>query len=210
MSPDLIARIRDATDIRSLVSGYGVKLAVRGRVGVGLCPFHSEKTGSFHVNLKGHKYAGKFRCHGCGAHGDSIDFLELHGMTKWEAIRALAGDAGITVEGYKPPTPEERRQMARDAEERLVCAWWYRQRWVEARALLQRELSDPGILAEDSFGSCCGRLLRWIERERESPDAMAIFRAAKVDPALYRKHVQACTRKAEILIRPWIDGKLTP
>lgn len=209
MSPGLIARIRDATDIRALIGGT-IRLQVQGKTAVGRCCFHNEKTPSFRVNLRGHKYAGKWRCHGCGLHGDCFDFLTNQGMSLPEAIRALAGDAGITVEGYKPPTPEERRQMARDAEERLVCAWWYRQRWVDVRALLQRELSDPGILAEDSFGSCCGRLLRWIERERESPDAMAIFRAAKVDPALYRKHVQASTRKAEILIRPWIDGKLTP
>ena len=38
----------------------------------GLCPFHVEKTPSFHVNTKG----GYFHCFGCGAVGDAEEFLE--------------------------------------------------------------------------------------------------------------------------------------
>jgi hypothetical protein len=41
--------IKAATDIVSVIAGYGVKFKKRGKDYVGLCPFHDEKTPSFHV-----------------------------------------------------------------------------------------------------------------------------------------------------------------
>ena len=59
----------------------------------GLCPFHGEKTPSFHVN--GDK--GFFHCFGCGVGGDVIKFIELHDKVSFpEAVRLLAGRAGLT------------------------------------------------------------------------------------------------------------------
>ena len=48
-----------------------VKLTRRGREHWGCCPFHNEKTPSFHVI----EAKGYFHCFGCGAHGNAIDFV---------------------------------------------------------------------------------------------------------------------------------------
>jgi DNA primase len=51
-----------------------VSLKKVGATYKGLCPFHGEKTPSFHVN----RDKGFFHCFGCGAGGDVFKFLELH------------------------------------------------------------------------------------------------------------------------------------
>ena len=57
------------------------------------CPFHGEKTPSFHVN--GEK--GFFHCFGCGVGGDVIKFVELHDKVTFpEAVRQLAAELGPT------------------------------------------------------------------------------------------------------------------
>ena len=54
----------------------------------GLCPFHGEKTPSFHVN--GEK--GFFHCFGCGLGGDVFKFVELYDKVGFpDAVRQLAG-----------------------------------------------------------------------------------------------------------------------
>lgn len=55
---------------------------------MGLCPFHKEKTPSFHVS----DTMGRFKCFGCGEGGDIFDFLMLaQGQTFQEAYESLAG-----------------------------------------------------------------------------------------------------------------------
>lgn len=58
-------------DIFNVLKAEGVELRQRGRHLRALCPFHSEKTASFMVNLE----KQKFKCFGCGASGDAIDFV---------------------------------------------------------------------------------------------------------------------------------------
>ena len=54
---------------------------------VALCPFHDEKTPSFHIFLK----QNKFHCFGCTAKGDVIDFVSrLHGLSFIQSINYLA------------------------------------------------------------------------------------------------------------------------
>ena len=61
---ETIDRVREQTNIVELVGGQ-VKLERRGRSYVGLCPFHQEKTPSFHVNDE----RGFYHCFGCQASG---------------------------------------------------------------------------------------------------------------------------------------------
>ena len=74
------------------VIGRRVELRRVGNRHTGLCPFHQEKTPSFHV------YADGYHCFGCGAHGTSLGFLmELDGLTFPEAVESLAALAGMEV-----------------------------------------------------------------------------------------------------------------
>ncbi len=69
-----------------------VPLKKAGVTWKGLCPFHGEKTPSFHVN--GDK--GFFHCFGCGVGGDVIKFVELYDKVSFpEAVRQLAARAGM-------------------------------------------------------------------------------------------------------------------
>lgn len=174
-----LSTIREHTDIRQLVQSYGVKLKVYARVGTGLCPLHSEKTPSFRVNLPGHQYAGKWRCHGgCGVGGDCFDLvMRLDSCDLPTAARRLAADAGLTLSN-RPETALERRQRESDREEKILVKWWYRQAWSEARRGLNRAMRamDRGNpFAEDCAG-IYGRRLRWIELNAGTEAGLERFR----------------------------------
>lgn len=97
------------TDLAAFIGQY-VTLHKRGRDLVGLCPFHGEKTPSFHV----HPDRGFFKCFGCGKGGDAIRFLmELENLRFPEAARVLAKRAGVEVEAEDPR--EARRRSEREA-----------------------------------------------------------------------------------------------
>ena len=82
----------ERVDIADVVGGR-VQLKKAGGNQMGLCPFHDEKTPSFHVYADGH-----YHCFGCGAHGTTLGFLmEMDGLTFPEAVEALAAFAGVEV-----------------------------------------------------------------------------------------------------------------
>ncbi len=86
--------IRAASDIVEVVSQF-VALKPAGRDFKGRCPFHREKTPSFHVRPT-EQY---FKCFGCGKAGDVFTFLmELHSITFTEARQMLADQARISIE----------------------------------------------------------------------------------------------------------------
>ena len=88
-----IEELKMHCDIESVISSY-VQLKRRGRILVGLCPFHSEKTGSFTVYPENQS----FYCFGCGAGGDAIGFIRrIENLEYVEAIKLLAQRAGMTV-----------------------------------------------------------------------------------------------------------------
>ena len=77
----------------------------------GLCPFHDERTPSFHVRPP----VGLWHCFGCGEGGDVISFVEkLHGMGFAEAVEHLAGRVGVQLRyeegGPARPGEEPRRR----------------------------------------------------------------------------------------------------
>lgn len=75
------------------VVGSRVQLKKAGANHTGLCPFHDEKTPSFHVYPDGH-----YHCFGCGAHGTTIGFLmDVDALTFPEAVEALADMLGLEV-----------------------------------------------------------------------------------------------------------------
>jgi len=88
-----IEELKFHNDIETVVSSY-VQLKKKGRISVGLCPFHSEKTPSFTV----YPESQSFYCFGCGAGGDVIGFVRrIENLGYMEAIRLLAERAGMQV-----------------------------------------------------------------------------------------------------------------
>jgi DNA primase len=103
---DVTREIRARTDIGTFIGAY-IALRKRGNDLVGLCPFHGEKTPSFHV----HPDRGFFKCFGCGAGGDVISFFQkLENITFPEAVRELAKRAGIEVEAETPASARVRTE----------------------------------------------------------------------------------------------------
>lgn len=94
--------IRSSYTLPSIV-GKTVKLRRSGAEWVGLCPFHSEKSGSFTIFDGGER----FHCFGCGASGDVIDFVrQLHGLSFREAVAMITGACSpVATVRPKPPKP---------------------------------------------------------------------------------------------------------
>lgn len=85
--------VRERNDIVSVVGDY-VALRKAGTSWKGLCPFHGEKTPSFHV----HPDRQFFYCFGCQTGGDVISFVrEVNGFSFIEAVRHLAERAGLPM-----------------------------------------------------------------------------------------------------------------
>ena len=85
--------VRGAADIVEVVEDY-VKLKRSGRSWKGLCPFHDEKTPSFHVTPD----LGIYKCFGCGESGDVFNFvMEMEGIGFVEAMRSLADRYGVSL-----------------------------------------------------------------------------------------------------------------
>ncbi|MCP4672911.1 MAG: DNA primase [Desulfobacula sp.] len=101
-----IAQILNTSDIVDIIS-QNVILKKSGSNFFGLCPFHSEKTPSFSVNINKQIYY----CFGCGAGGNVLNFLKrYHGITFPEAAKMLARKHNITIE-TKEIDPAKRKQL---------------------------------------------------------------------------------------------------
>ncbi len=92
-SSDVIDDVRSGNDIVDVVGQY-VQLKRSGSTYVGLCPFHNEKTPSFHVNPEGQFY----HCFGCGVGGNVIGFVMEHdNLSFGDAIKYLADRINYTL-----------------------------------------------------------------------------------------------------------------
>jgi len=92
-SEDIINEVFSENDIVDYVSQY-VKLKRAGKDYSGLCPFHGEKTPSFHVSQD----KQLFHCFGCGASGNLVQFvMRIEGLDFIEALKLLADRAGIIL-----------------------------------------------------------------------------------------------------------------
>ena len=99
--------LKAQADIVQVVQDY-VPLKMAGNSYKGVCPFHSEKTPSFHV----HRDKGFFHCFGCGVGGDVLKFLELQEKLGFQdAVRQLAQRFGVPV-----PEPDTVRDAAAETE----------------------------------------------------------------------------------------------
>ncbi len=106
IDPGVIREVLARTDLAALIGSY-VSLTKRGNDLVGLCPFHAERTPSFHV----HPDRGFFKCFGCGAGGDAIRFLSrIENLPFPQAVRTLAKRAGIALAEETPAAARARSE----------------------------------------------------------------------------------------------------
>ena len=92
-SEDIIEEVRSRNDIVDVIGGY-VTLKRRGNSYMACCPFHHEKTPSFHVNRDKQMY----HCFGCGVGGNVITFvMEYENFSFPEALKMLAERAGVAL-----------------------------------------------------------------------------------------------------------------
>lgn len=104
LNDSVIAQVRSAADIVDFVSQV-TPLKLAGKSYKGLCPFHREKTPSFHVD----RDKGLFYCFGCGAGGDVFKFLSMtERFTFPEAVEHVAARVGIEL--------PRRKRTSRDSD----------------------------------------------------------------------------------------------
>ncbi len=102
LTADIKEEIRQRVDLVELASAH-VALKKAGRHYKGLCPFHQEKTPSFHIDRE----RGLWHCFGCSQGGDIFDFvMRIGNLSFGEAVETLAHRAGVRLER----SPEEVRQ----------------------------------------------------------------------------------------------------
>ncbi len=115
---DDIVYVREHAHIDEVVTAAGVALKnAGGGQKKGLCPFHDEKSPSFHVTPSKNYY----HCFGCGAGGDVIDFMmKTDHLSFTETIERLASQIGYTLRyeegGPTQPTSKRSRLYAANLE----------------------------------------------------------------------------------------------
>lgn len=106
-----VEKVLDATDIVDLIGSY-ISVKRAGSSFKANCPFHHEKTPSFHITPS----KQRFHCFGCGKGGDAISFVrDYENLTFTDAVRKLAARAGIHIveEEGDPQAEQSRRARGR-------------------------------------------------------------------------------------------------
>ncbi len=152
-SPSFLDELRSRISLVDLI-GRKVALKRAGREWKGLCPFHKEKTPSFHVV----EDKGFYHCFGCGAHGDAIRWLvETENLSFAEAVRELAGRAGL-------PLPDTRSSAADKVEQ-------------DRRARLFALLEQAGLHFARALAGAGGAKVRaYLESRAVARRTIAAFR----------------------------------
>ena len=105
MSADAKEQIRERLPIAEVIGEVvSLKPAGRGRL-KGLCPFHTEKTPSFHVQVD----RGFYYCFGCHAKGDVFDFvMQTQSLSFGDTLRLLGARVGVEVSAQAPEAGKRR------------------------------------------------------------------------------------------------------
>ncbi len=115
-------------DIGEVIGAY-VTLRKRGNDLVGLCPFHGEKSPSFHV----HPDRGFYKCFGCDAKGDVLTFVQKQeniGFT--DALRLLGKRYGVEVENEDPRAARVRSEKEAIYHANEVARAWFHRMLLDA------------------------------------------------------------------------------
>ncbi len=166
-------RVLDAVDMLDVV---GKRVELR-RAGVnsyfGLCPFHDERTPSFHVSPDERLY----HCFGCQASGDPFDFVTAtEGLDFKQALEALADRSGVTLETDAEAPEATARRTRRERLQSLLgraaayyerCLWESREAEPARDYLLGRGFSEE-ILREFRVGYAPRAWERMVAASRQA------------------------------------------
>jgi DNA primase len=138
-----IAEVRDRARIDQVVGEYVSLRNAGGGSMKGLCPFHDERSPSFHVTPA----RGLWYCFGCGEGGDVISFLErIEHVTFAEAVERLADRVGVQLAyddaGTRSARGPQREQRTRMMEAHKAAAEFYADQLAEPGAVAARQFLD--------------------------------------------------------------------
>ena len=143
-----IALVRERARIDEVVKDYVSLKSAGGGSLKGLCPFHEERSPSFHVTPA----RGMWYCFGCGEGGDVLKFLQkIDHMSFAESVEKLAGRTGVELRYVEGGAAINRQQGQRTrlVEAHKVAADFYRQQLGSPEAQTGREfLTGRGFDAE--------------------------------------------------------------
>ncbi len=150
-----IDEVRQRTDIKEVVEAYVTLKSAGIGSWKGLCPFHDERSPSFHVRPQ----MGSYHCFGCGEGGDVISFLQKLDHTSFsETVEKLAARIGFELhyeDGGSGPRREDvgRRQRLLDAH-KIATEFFRDQLLTQGAAAGRQFLQERGFdrAAADQFG----------------------------------------------------------
>lgn len=160
-----LQELKSRCELSDVAAPY-VDLKRSGRTLAGLCPFHGEKTPSFHV----YPEDNHFYCFGCGAGGDVISFImRIENLDYVEAVRLLAQRAGLDMpqDGYDDSLSKLRRRIFEANRE--AARFFYRSLYrpvgreglgyLHSRMLSDRTIRHFGLgFADDEWSSLTAHL----------------------------------------------------
>jgi DNA primase len=150
LNDSIIAQVRSAADIVDFVAQV-TPLKLAGKSYKGLCPFHREKSPSFHVD----RDKGLFYCFGCGTGGDVFKFLALtERFTFPEAVEHVASRVGIELPRRKRTTRESDKDDLLELMDDASEAFHQALGWGDnpARKYLQDRRVSEEVVTRYGFG----------------------------------------------------------
>lgn len=142
LTPQWLDQLRSRVTLSALI-GRTVRLTKAGNEFKACCPFHNEKTPSFHVN----DAKGFYHCFGCSAHGDAIRWMTDHqGLAFMDAVKELAAEAGMDV-----PAPDPHQARAAEKRDSLHDVMAAAQEWFVSQLAAPEGEAARAYLATRGF-----------------------------------------------------------
>lgn len=124
IAEETVQQVMNTAQIVDVIGSY-ISVKRAGTSYKAVCPFHAERTPSFHINPA----RNTFKCFGCGKAGTSLTFVkEYENITFWDAVRKLAQRYGIVVK--EEEVSEEERARSREKGQLLdlhqrIAKWFH-------------------------------------------------------------------------------------
>ena len=145
-----IDEVRSRTRIDDVVGEYVTLKNAGVDSKKGLCPFHDERTPSFHVRPG----VGMYHCFGCGESGDVFGFLQkIDGLSFVEAVERLAEKAGVQLRYEKGQGPDREAVGVRQrlVEMHQIAADFFRDQLGSPAAQIARDhIANKGFTEADA------------------------------------------------------------